>query len=187
MGTNFYWKDPEKILNVLGMAVEVKNKYNPLVHIGKRSAAGLYCFGCGVTLIYNDVIKGFDRSSGNSRNKLVHTGQAGQGNYCPQCFGEPQLETLDSSAAGLELGFRKGPSTPEERQGVRTCSSFSWAQDPGWVLSKLLALVEKEWKDEGYIAVVDEYGDEYTARKFLENILVACPMWFTDSVGKEFS
>jgi len=178
MGTNFFWKD----LVRPGSTVEDNdNRYDPWVHIGKRNAAGPYCFDCGVTLVHNDIVTQFSPYGG--RNKLVHTGQAGQSTYCPQCLNEAQPETLESSAAESELGFREGPPTSEERQGVRSCSSFVWAQDPGWVLSKLLAAL----KNDDSVAVVNEYGDEYTAHEFLENILAACPIWFTNSVGTEFS
>jgi len=179
MGTNFYWKDPARIN---GRPVEDEDEDSPLIHIGKRSEAGLYCFDCGVTLVYNDVVAGFDRSAGNSRNKLVHTSQAYQSNTCPQCGESETQETLETSAAGLELGFRDGSPTAEERRGVRSCSLFGWAQDPGWVIAKLLEL-----QDESGGIAVDECGEEYNAYAFLRVVLVACPLWFTDSVGTSFS
>lgn len=178
MGTNFYWKNPGHIFG-LGRWSEFSNENKrDLLHIGKRSAAGFYCFDCGVTLVHNDVITRF---SPGSRNRLVHTGQAGQSDLCPQCGAYVIEETLESSAAGLELGFRDSPSIAKELWGVRTCSSFNWAQDPGWVLAKLLAL-----KNNSETVVIDEYEREYTAREFLED-LVICPMWFTNSVGTEFT
>lgn len=178
MGTNFYWKNPEK---TTGQSTQDEED-SSLTHIGKRSAAGNYCFGCGITLIHNDVVIGFDGSIGNGRNKLVHSGQAGQSDTCPQCGAGKARETLESSAAGLELGFQERPPVPEEQQGVRTCTSFGWAQDPGWVLKKLFEL-----QDDNGTVVIDEYDREYTAREFLHGVLVACPLWFTDSVGMSFT
>lgn len=84
MGCNFY---------------TLKNK-----HIGKRSAAGLYCWDCGVSLYRED------------------------GEYfaiCPSCGAKPTKESLNNSAAGRELGFNKSPF--KKKTGVQSCSSFSWA------------------------------------------------------------
>ena len=57
MGTNFYWKRIPKEFeqykaNVKRCSVYGfdNNNENVLKHIGKRSAAGLYCYECGTTL-----------------------------------------------------------------------------------------------------------------------------------------
>lgn len=56
MGTNFYWtKIPREFenykLNVEKYIGDVDdNPDNVLLHIGKRSAAGSYCYECGTTL-----------------------------------------------------------------------------------------------------------------------------------------
>ena len=45
MGTNFYWKQ--------GFYGEVTDYNDPRKHIGKRSAAGAYCWQCGISLKVN--------------------------------------------------------------------------------------------------------------------------------------
>jgi hypothetical protein len=62
MGTNFYTIDD--------------------IHIGKRSAAGLYCFDCEVTLCKNG-------------EDAIHQGSSGWYNTCPKC-GKVGLDTCTS-------------------------------------------------------------------------------------------
>ena len=55
MGTNFYWKRIPKEFerykaNVENYIGDCDDTHNVLLHIGKRSAAGLYCHDCGTTL-----------------------------------------------------------------------------------------------------------------------------------------
>ena len=55
MGTNFYWKRIPKEFerykaNVENYIGDCDDTHNVLLHIGKRSAAGLYCHDCGITL-----------------------------------------------------------------------------------------------------------------------------------------
>lgn len=55
MGTNFYWKSIPKELkrykaNVEKYIGDCDDTGNVLLHIGKRSSAGLYCHHCGTTL-----------------------------------------------------------------------------------------------------------------------------------------
>jgi hypothetical protein len=61
MGTNFYWFDDNECI----MNDDIK------IHIGKRSAAGLYCHDCGTTLCSGGIGK-------------VHYG-AEWYNSCPSC------------------------------------------------------------------------------------------------------
>lgn len=102
MGTNFY---------TLKSHVTGESR-----HIGKRSAAGLYCWDCKVTLC-----KG-----------RVHYGEEYH-DTCPRCGQERTSENLDDSAAGRELGFNK--SAPVLKTGVRTCASFSWAMNPSQIVT----------------------------------------------------
>jgi len=51
MGTNFYWKRLPREFEKYGLHVEqCVGDCKILWHIGKRSAAGLYCHECGTTL-----------------------------------------------------------------------------------------------------------------------------------------
>ena len=82
-------------------------------HIGKRSAAGLYCWDCKITLCK-------DGDAGVHYDKEWH-------DACPKCGQKPKKEGLDTSSVGLELGFNK--KTQVIKKGVSSCSSFTWAID----------------------------------------------------------
>jgi len=141
MGTNFY--------------------ANKIGHIGKRSAAGLYCFDCNETLC--------------PRGKSgVHTGGWVDKWYdaCPVCGKKYKREGIEKSTAGLELGFAK-PRKRSERKGIKTCSSFSWDVDPMTILKLKV--------------IKDEYGRKYTFKEFIEQVIDNCPIQFYDSIGRDFS
>ena len=87
------------------------NFYIGTVHIGKRSAAGWYCWDCGVSLC-----------QGNPHS------DAPWFDCCPECGKAPVRESMDSSSAGRELGFNT--SAPAAKTGVASCSSFNWAMHP---------------------------------------------------------
>ncbi len=157
MGTNFYvrgWKSHDHM--------------EPKFHIGKRSAAGSYCWDCGVTLckdgpkrVHNDKCPHeFDTFCRCRWNKS-----------CPKCGKKPVKEDLARSSAGRELGFNKIP--PGKKTGVKSCCSFNWCMDPKKFLKK-------------QIIIWDEYGNNYSRDEFLK-ILEECPIQYTDSVGQWFS
>jgi Zn-finger protein len=141
MGCNFYFGENER------------------THIGKRSAAGAYCWDCKITLC---------RGGQNH----IHSGLADWDDVCPKCKKEKVKEGMDNSAAGRELGFNKSPFA--EKQGVKSCSSFTWAIDPNELGKEITG------------NVYDEYGREYTHDEFFD-VLKECPVQFLDSIGIEFS
>jgi hypothetical protein len=150
MGTNFYFADhPAEDWHM-----------DAEFHIGKRSAAGFYCWDCGETLCKGGV-------------KFVHSGVIGWHDNCPKCGNTREQETLDNSSAGRELGFNTGK--PKKKKGVRSCSSFTWV-----VHRKQ---VEDSWKRRG---IVDEYGKKYTIKEF-RSVLEECPIQIFDMIGQEFS
>jgi hypothetical protein len=102
MGTNFYIKGK-------------RGNDDPRFHIGKRSAAGLYCWDCGVSLC----------KGGASR---VHYGEEFF-DKCPKCGKSHVKEELSSSSIGRELGFNN--TKPEKKTGVKGCASFTWARPIG--------------------------------------------------------
>lgn len=156
MGTNFYF-----------------NTHDESTHIGKRSAAGLYCWDCDDTLHKygkNSIHKGPDTNPSADIEKYLLESKKQWYEECPHCGQKPQEEELEHSAPGRELGFNK--SEPGRKEGVKSCSSFSWAKDPYIVLTK-------KW------VVFDEYGRKYTMKKFKE-ILSECPIQFYDSIGNIF-
>jgi hypothetical protein len=132
MGTNFYVN-------------RHRGDDDPKYHIGKRSAAGLYCWDCGVTLC-------------KQGNEGIHESRSGWHEQCPICGKLPIKEGWDESSAGRELGFNKNP--PKQKNGVASCSSFTWARELGKVQR-----------------IVDEYGREFTRDAFLE-MLKECPVQF---------
>lgn len=148
MGTNFYWD---------GMGDEQ--------HIGKRSAAGRWCWDCDVTLKVGG-------------RKQVHLG----GDWldeCPLCA-RPFVpsDVAWSGPVGVELGF----SEPQVARptGVGTCSSFTWAQHPEHVATRCEEHADEE-------VIVDEYGRRLTGRAFLDMLRSNCPLQFTDMIGRWFA
>jgi len=136
-------------------------------HIGKRSAAGHYCFDCDVTLCVGG-------------NKEVHNGYGTNEEWfdtCPKCGKPPMKESLDTSAVGIELGFNK--NLTEKKTGVRGCCSFRWAMDP-------IRFISVDFPKLGNYPVTDEYGKTYKIGEFVEMVKV-CPIQFYDSIGQEFS
>ena len=136
MGTNFYWTGDEQSDDVH-------------VHIGKRSAAGAYCWDCGATLCL-----------GGTND--IHTSDATWSKNCPACHRSADGGNI-SGAAAVELGFtRVGP----DKQGITSCSSFTWTMlSHKWKLEKM--------REEGCldVCVEDEYGRKYMAGQFLDVIL----------------
>ena len=151
MGTNFYLANRPKQMD------HMDTRY----HIGKRSAAGMYCWDCEVSLCV-----------GGKHN--VHQGFDNWHKACPRCGKEPTKEKVTQSSAGRELGFNK--NKPKKKKGVASCSSFTWAMDP--VKAMLIA-----GKRGGF---VDEYGRNYSIDE-LTKVLDECPIRFYDLIGKEFS
>ena len=176
MGTNFYWKpDIEKKLFHL-----VEDDDHPQHHIGKRSAAGLYCWDCGVPLV-EEVSYGrrFYQKTRWS-NDAVHGSSHPHLKACPNCILEPGASPGLSSPgnpAGVELGFAK-PARGRPT-GVDSAASFSWAQEPARVLLTCR-------KSPLTPVIADEYGSDYTGDDFLDLIL-GVPLWFTISIGQCFS
>jgi len=163
MGTNFY---------VRGF----RHTDDPERHIGKRSAAGSYCWDCKITLC-----KGGESD--------IHYGRTEWYDACPRCGAKREAEGLDTSAAGRELGFNK--SEPAAKLGVASCCSFSWAmttvqfQDVLEKPNTVCCSCDRPYDDKEKI-IEDEYGRTYTRDEFLKNVLAECPVQYWDSVGKYF-
>jgi len=155
MGTNFYTKK--------NFIDSMCSKY----HIGKRSAAGLYCFDCGITLCKD----GEERVHYCKRNDDPNSPDTTWHKTCPKCGKFPQEEKLDEGSVGRELGFNK--SIPKKKKGVKSCSSFSWVISP----SELKKLKLKY--------IYNEYGDKFTLKEFKE-LLKESPIQYM-KIGEEFS
>ena len=146
MGCNFYWRNPDG---------------SPGSHIGKRSAAGWFCWDCNWQI------------GGGIAPHLVK---------CPRC-GKGHVETVDpltgrGSPAGIELGMASPRS--ERPKGVEGTSRFIWAKAPESVRAACEAEMDR-------VLIVDEYGHEITGRVLLSMLRGQCGIEDTSSIGQEFS
>lgn len=175
MGTNFYWFDawffvepgPETAPLVRACKEhfgDVTVTTDVINHIGKRSAAGLYCWDCGVTNnpygtqnvhhrppeVMRRLIGGDDHPS----HRLSH---------CPMCGKAFVLPEKAHNTGLQELGFDQELSP---RSGISSCCSFTWTS-----LIHKRRLQELSVSHPEAEVVVDEYGDRFTAQAFLEEEL----------------
>jgi len=128
-------------------------------HIGKRSASGMYCFDCGTTFCLGGTID-------------VHKTGPKWSDKCPGCGAKTTDEPLMDSAAGQELGFGK-MSVP--RKGVQSCASFTWSlMKHKWAIERLAT----NRKTMNKKSIVDEYGNTYSPKQFIEKVLPACPLQY---------
>jgi hypothetical protein len=127
-------------------------------HIGKRSAAGWYCWDCKQTLCKAGVAG-------------IHT-KSDWHDACPSCGRKPKAEGLHEGAVGRELGFNK--TQPSAKTGVKSCSSFGWAIDPD------------KFKKSKRRVIIDEYGQRLSREEF-DAVLTECPVQYTYMIGQEFS
>jgi len=165
MGTNYYIKGYDKEDDD-----DFDNRMDPKWHIGKRSAAGHYCFDCDITLC----------KDGPTR---VHY-DAKWYDKCPVCGKKPVIEEMENSSVGMELGFNKNET--KLKKGVASVSSFTFAMNFIDIVNKIKEEFGKSSNDEKVI--INEYGDEFTYIEFL-NLLKPIPssLRFRHSIGKEFS
>jgi hypothetical protein len=131
-------------------------------HIGKRSAAGPYCWDCSQTLC----VQGEDQ---------VHLGVSEWHISCPKCKSSP--DTTGHNAAKVELGFQ--PPASSTPSGVSSCSSFSWGIAP----EKVFAICESKMDEP---IIVNEYGEKLTGEEFLNMLSSNCPIWNVNMIGEEF-
>ena len=165
MGTNYYIKGYDKTNDD-----DTDSRMDPKWHIGKRSAAGPFCFDCGITLC----------KGGPSK---VHY-NAEWHKKCPTCGKEHAIEEMEESAVGLELGFNKNPN--KLKAGVGSACSFTFAMKLGDLITRVKEEFGKSPND--IKVIVNEYGEEFTYMEF-SNLLKPIPhsLRFKDMLGKEFS
>lgn len=139
-------------------------------HIGKRSAAGFYCWDCGV-LLNKEGKEGAHKSHADDcQSKSITFCDCLELKKCPKCGKKPRKETFENSSAGRELGFNKQKFAA--KKGVASCSSFTWAMKPSRIKNVLF--------------VKDEYGRIYSGKVFRNEILAECPIQFNNLIGKKF-
>jgi len=152
MGTNYY---------IHAKTGHYLDRMDPEAHIGKRSAAGPFCWTCRQTLC-------------KAGETGIHLGESEWYDACPKCHARLVEESLRESSAGRELGFNKSP--PKVKTGVRSCSSFTWAMKP-----TIVSELPRRGKP-----VVDEYGRRFSVKAFLA-VLEECPVQYLDAIGTWFS
>jgi len=155
MGTNFYWK------HKLETADSDEADMNPSIHIGKRSAAGLYCWDCMTTLC-----RGGEKEVHTSRYYYPERQWHPE---CPKCGKTKEESTEEHSAGMVELGFQK-PIT-KRLKGISSCSSFTFAQTPANVKQACL-------DHHNDVIIINEYKQEYTGKQFLDMLRFNCPIEF---------
>lgn len=111
-------------------------------HIGKRSAAGLYCTSCGTTL-------------SRYGTQFIHSCEY-QGEYdsCPICGEKRDKDSGITGSVALELFGKK----EIERGSVRSVSSFTWTT--GRMKKFILEEANPSWK------IKDEYEKKHTIQEF---------------------
>lgn len=140
MGTNFYF--------------ELEGQQ---VHLGKRSAAGLYCWDCDVTLCAEGV-------------EGVHSSPAHWHRACPRCGATPALMPVNVVDLFAQAARPSGCSTT---------ASFTWAVQPQMFTALFRTLPALP-------CVRDEYGVAYTPAAFLEMLQTFCALTFVQ-LGQEWS
>jgi hypothetical protein len=166
MGTNYY-------------AYDVKSK-EQLYHIGKRSAAGHFCWDCGMSS-KNIAKDNWDKKPYIYGTRAIHCGGFEENRlnneptdleYCPVCGKPFHVDKEEVNAMFAELGFSKQPN----RTNNTTCS-FMFGISP-YVLSDVMSNEN--------ICVIDEYGRELTKEEFKE-VIQNCGVKYYDFVGEDFS
>lgn len=147
MSTNFYWISKETDQD------SIQN------HIGKRSAAGSYCFDCGTTLYEG----GTDSIHTGENNKVL----GGWLEACPSC-GKKASDNYSSKSNSIETVNNLSPFS--SKRGISMCNSFTWTLlKHKWTILKLVKTNPSEK------VIVNEYGVFFNAKEFLEE-LDACPI-----------
>ena len=172
MGTNFYWyvdvPEPRTVTLPNGKKVTIGSGLDdddPNIHIGKRSAAGAYCWDCDITLC-------------KEGNDSVHRAGSMWHNQCPKC-GKKPIESADEVALPAKVELGHADARTGRPDGVQCCSSFLWAQEPEDVLLDCA-------RNSSQIIISDEYGSDYTGREFADMIFANCPVSLF-AVGEWFS
>lgn len=163
---------PETIAELRALGVPegvLENMANPspptlsdLSHIGKRSAAGLYCYSCNAWF--------HDPAACDERPKDQRTS-------CKYCGAEHKSGM--NRATSVELGFAK-PESLRPESGVEGTCTFSWANWPDEVYH-----IARQAPAEMQL-VVDEYGRTMTGQQFLDMLRASVSITKL-SIGQIFS
>ena len=181
MGTNYYWIKPVKEyskawpdqrfeFNVEECDDDLSGDVH--IHIGKRSAGGLYCKHCGVTI-------------NRYGSKHIHH----DGPDVSLLFGnkndsdeikESKLAEYERQKKEFYFDACPGCGTPfeydEKNERIIYICTFTWTMMRHKDIIKELA-------DKGYDKdiIVNEYGEKYTAKEFIERVLESCYVQYQDA------
>ena len=173
MSTNFYFVDletdrlktklatlltPDEMELISIVSRTEQRGSSSTLFIGKRSAAGPYCWDCRITLC----------KEGESQIHMAGTFHK----QCPKCGGSSE-KTEKESPVNVELGFSKPRTEPPK--GVCGASSFTFHIP--------FDEVKKRLKQHGLesLSVIDEYDRQMTGGDFLMMIEANCPVHFLDT------
>ena len=161
--------------------------YNKLtkekIHIGKRSAAGYYCWNCKTTLCKreNEGVHLDCNGCWESSHKKIH--DCKWFDRCSYCGCTPDKENLFNSSAERELGMNT--LAMEKKKGVRRCFSFTFALEP--------YKIDNIMKKNGNLVIVSEYyypkkdDQMWDLDTFKKTVMLECLIKFMHMVGIEFS
>lgn len=156
MGTNFYLRDEAE-------------EYERGQHLGKRSAAGMYCYACNISLV-TGMPGGFDVESPHISKKPYGVNRGYE--QCPKCGAKPS-----GNFYLPELFMPTQEQTErEEMYPVRYSFSFGFALAP-----EEISLYAPDTE------VVDEYGRVFLMHEFWSDVLAKAVFLFTEHIGQEFS
>ncbi|MBI4276661.1 hypothetical protein HY629_02355 [Candidatus Uhrbacteria bacterium] len=172
MGTNFYVKDDPDPAAATDVPEDEQEQWEAEEgsqirrHLGKRSASGLYCYDCDISLA-----TGAPGGMNPAKNPHMNTGPGYK--ECPGC-GKQRTNT---ALFNPELW----KPTPEEivaehASPVRYSHSFSYAKPP----EEIAAFPDDT-------IVIDEYGRTSTMAEFRREVIEKATFLFTHSVGVVFS
>jgi hypothetical protein len=167
LGTNFYWTDELSEYANGDRRLYTERRMTRLSnwdHIGKRAAAGPYCWDCMVTLNVGG-------------GAAVHRDQNWL-DRCPICQQAQPEAPIMAYAASVELGWTADRKL--RPHGTGSASSFTWAQDP---VSVCLACMR--FPATGIIQ--SSYNEIYTGSRFLKMLEYNCPIQFYDAIGSNFT
>ena len=147
MSTNFYWISKEAVQDSIQ------------VHIGKRSAAGSYCFDCGTTLYDGGTVS-------------IHTGDNNEvyGRWlgaCPSCS-KKASDTHSSKSNSIDTINNLSPFS--SKSGISMSNSFTWT-----LLKHKWTILEMVKTNSSEKVIVNEYGEFFSAKEFFDE-LDACPI-----------
>lgn len=150
MSTNFYW-NPDLIMEAYN--IDIVDRDDPKVHIGKLSAAGMYCKTCGITQCGDSHYVHMGGCDDKKTAFLMDIVKLNEDN-CPNCnapWGEANSFTFTMMGHLVTIGNFYNIEIAERNK------------DPLNPARKI---------------VIDDLGVLYSAAEFLDDVLRTCPIQF---------